>query len=65
MRTAASGVTAEGLAEDMAYLDKLWHHVRETSLRTKPGDIVHENVRDRRAPPTATRDDPGRAQERP
>ncbi len=37
VRTAASGVSAEGLAEDMAYLDKLWDHVRETSLRTKPG----------------------------
>jgi len=44
VRTAASGVSAEGLAEDMAYLDKLWTHVRETSLRTKPGEIVHEDL---------------------
>jgi ribonuclease G len=44
VRTAASGVSAESLAEDMAYLDKLWTHVRETSLRTKPGDIVHEDL---------------------
>jgi ribonuclease G len=39
-----AGVPAEGLAEDMAYLDKLWHHVRETSLRRKPGEIVHEDL---------------------
>ncbi len=44
VRTAAAGVTEEGLAEDMAYLDKLWHHVRETSLRAKPGAIVHEDL---------------------
>jgi ribonuclease G len=44
VRTAAAGVPAEALAEDMSYLDKLWHHVRETSLRTKPGDIVHEDL---------------------
>ena len=44
VRTAAAGVPAEGLAEDMAYLDKLWHHVRERSLRTKPGEIVHEDL---------------------
>lgn len=44
VRTAAAGVTAESLAEDMAYLDKLWNHVRETSLRAKPGDIVHEDL---------------------
>jgi ribonuclease G len=44
VRTAAAGVSAEGLAEDMAYLDKLWNHVREISLRTKPGEIVHEDL---------------------
>jgi ribonuclease G len=44
VRTAAAGVSAEGLAEDMAYLDKLWDHVRQTSLRTKPGEIVHEDL---------------------
>ena len=44
VRTAASGVPAEGLAEDMAYLDKLWDHVRQTSLRTKAGEIVHEDL---------------------
>jgi ribonuclease G len=28
----------------MAYLQKLWNHVRQTSLRTKPGEIVHEDL---------------------
>jgi ribonuclease G len=44
VRTAAAGVSAEGLAEDMAYLDKLWDHVRQKSLRTQPGEIVHEDL---------------------
>jgi ribonuclease G len=44
IRTAALGATAEGLREDMAYLDKLWAHVRERSLNTGPGAIVHEDL---------------------
>jgi ribonuclease G len=44
VRTAAAGVTEESLAEDMAYLERLWNHVRQTSLRTKPGEIVHEDL---------------------
>ena len=44
VRTAAAGVTEENLAEDMAYLEKLWNHVRQTSLRTSPGEIVHEDL---------------------
>jgi ribonuclease G len=44
VRTAAASVTEEGLAEDMAYLEKLWSHVRQTSLRTSAGEIVHEDL---------------------
>ncbi|MEP7243622.1 MAG: ribonuclease G [Gammaproteobacteria bacterium] len=42
VRTAAQGVSVESLNEDMAYLDKLWAHVRETALGASPGEIVHE-----------------------
>ena len=44
VRTAAQGVSAENLTEDMAYLDKLWSHVRQTALRAQPGQIVHEDL---------------------
>ncbi|HEV7716730.1 MAG TPA: ribonuclease G, partial [Steroidobacteraceae bacterium] len=44
VRTAAMGVPAESLAEDMAYLDKLWAHVRMAALRAQPGEIVHEDL---------------------
>ncbi|HVY82599.1 MAG TPA: ribonuclease G [Steroidobacteraceae bacterium] len=44
VRTAAAGVSEESLAEDMRYLDKLWAHVRETALRARPGEIVHEDL---------------------
>jgi len=44
VRTAAAGATEEALAEDMAYLDKLWDHVRQTSLRKSAGEIVHEDL---------------------
>jgi ribonuclease G len=44
VRTAAAGVSEESLAEDMTYLDKLWGHVRETALRARPGEIVHEDL---------------------
>jgi ribonuclease G len=44
VRTAAAGVPEQGLAEDMAYLQKLWHHVRQTSMQKGPGEIVHEDL---------------------
>jgi len=44
VRTAAQGVSAESLAEDMTYLDKLWAHVRTSSLSVSPGKIVHEDL---------------------
>jgi ribonuclease G len=44
VRTAAAGATDEALAEDMTYLDKLWHHVRHTSLSKSAGEIVHEDL---------------------
>lgn len=44
LRTAAQGISAESLREDMAYLDKLWHHVRVRATETEPGTIVHEDL---------------------
>ena len=44
LRTAAQGVSVESLKEDMAYLDKLWHHVRLRSTQTETGKIVHEDL---------------------
>ncbi|HET9390244.1 MAG TPA: ribonuclease G [Steroidobacteraceae bacterium] len=44
LRTAAQGVPVESLREDMAYLEKLWHHVRGRSLETVSGSIVHEDL---------------------
>ncbi len=44
LRTAAQGVSAESLREDMAYLDKLWRHVRVRALETPPGQIVHADL---------------------
>ena len=44
LRTAAQGVSLENLREDMAYLDKLWHHVRVRALETQAGAIVHEDL---------------------
>ena len=44
VRTAAQGVSAENLTEDIAYLDKLWDHVRASALNARPGDIVHEDL---------------------
>src|ERR1700756_3032209 len=35
LRTAAQGVSVESLQEDMAYLDKLWHHVRMRAVQTE------------------------------
>ncbi len=44
LRTAAQGVTSEGLREDMAYLDRLWQHVRRVALETPAGGVVHEDL---------------------
>ena len=44
VRTAAEGVGAEQLAADLAYLERLWAHVRERSVNARPGEIVHEDL---------------------
>jgi ribonuclease G len=44
VRTAAHGVSAESLSEDMAYLDKLWDHVRSSAADVSSGNIVHEDL---------------------
>jgi ribonuclease G len=44
VRTAAEGVQPERLAADLAYLDRLWLHVRERGLRASPGELVHEEL---------------------
>jgi ribonuclease G len=44
VRTAAHGVSAESLNEDMAYLDKLWDHVRSSAAKVSSGQIVHEDL---------------------
>jgi ribonuclease G len=44
VRTAAAGASAESITEDMAYLDKLWSHVRTSALNARPGEIVHEDL---------------------
>jgi ribonuclease G len=44
VRTAAQGVSAASLGEDMAYLQKLWRHVRANSLNVHAGEIVHEDL---------------------
>jgi len=44
VRTAAQGASDEGLREDMAYLQKLWLHVRARNLQALAGQIVHEEL---------------------
>src|SRR5438045_5628277 len=44
VRTAAQGATAESLREDMAYLAKLWEHVRGRAVAAPPGTVVHEDL---------------------
>lgn len=44
LRTAAQGVPIESLREDMAYLERLWTHVRSRSAAVSPGTIVHEDL---------------------
>jgi ribonuclease G len=44
VRTAAQSADAAGLREDVAYLDKLWRHVREVSASVEAGNIVHADL---------------------
>jgi ribonuclease G len=44
VRTAAQDVSVAGLEEDIAYLGKLWHHVRDLAAGAPPGRIVHEDL---------------------
>ncbi len=44
VRTAAEGATAEQLSADLAYLERLWAHVREQSLRAGAGQIIHADL---------------------
>ena len=44
LRTAAQGATAEGLREDIEYLERLWRHVRQRALASPPGAVVHEDL---------------------
>jgi ribonuclease G len=44
VRTAAQSVCAEHLSEDMAYLHKLWQHVRAQGSEVRAGAIVHEDL---------------------
>jgi ribonuclease G len=44
VRTAALGAPPEALHADMLYLERLWAHVREQSMRTPPGNLIHEDL---------------------
>ncbi|HWZ61986.1 MAG TPA: ribonuclease G [Steroidobacteraceae bacterium] len=44
VRTAAQGVSDAGLSEDVAYLARLWQHVRERAMEAEPGSVVHEDL---------------------
>ena len=44
LRTAAQGVSAESLRQDMTYLDKLWQHVERRTAEAPPGSLVHEDL---------------------
>jgi ribonuclease G len=44
LRTAAQGATVESLREDMAYLAKLWDHVRARAAGAAAGTVVHEDL---------------------
>jgi ribonuclease G len=44
LRTAAQGVGPEGLSEDVAYLARLWEHVRTRAAAAQPGSVVHEDL---------------------
>jgi ribonuclease G len=44
VRTAAQGADAAHLAADVAYLQRLWLHVRERSIRVAPGELIHADL---------------------
>jgi ribonuclease G len=44
VRTAAQGASPDSLREDMAYLAKLWDHVRARAGQADPGTVVHEDL---------------------
>jgi ribonuclease G len=44
VRTAAMGAPLEALHADMLFLQRLWAHVRERSLQTGAGNLVHEDL---------------------
>jgi ribonuclease G len=44
VRTAAQGASTESLSEDMAYLARLWDHVRTRAQQAEPGSVVHEDL---------------------
>jgi len=44
VRTAAQGASADSLREDMAYLARLWEHVRSRAADAGPGTVVHEDL---------------------
>jgi ribonuclease G len=44
VRTAAMGAPLEALHADMLFLQRLWAHVREHSLKTAAGNLVHEDL---------------------
>ncbi len=44
VRTAAVGAHDDGLREDVAYLEKLWRHVREKAANLPAGSSVHEDL---------------------
>jgi ribonuclease G len=44
VRTAAQGASPESLREDMAYLAKLWEHVRTRAAEVTAGSVVHEDL---------------------
>jgi ribonuclease G len=44
VRTAAQGATAAAIREDMEYLCRLWHHVREKGLMSSAGELVYEDL---------------------
>ncbi|MGP8032722.1 MAG: ribonuclease G [Steroidobacteraceae bacterium] len=44
VRTAAQGASGESLSEDMAYLARLWGHVRERAAQAAAGSVVHEDL---------------------
>ncbi|MFM8479930.1 MAG: ribonuclease G [Gammaproteobacteria bacterium] len=44
VRTAAEGIDEKLLASDLEYLERLWRHVRERSLRAGIGELVHEDL---------------------